>query len=93
MIKKMKIHQIFGPLYVTYDDIVTFVNRSSLKSDNSLIGLSIQPRVLLNYFLGFSKIDFDESDKEFLGIAILRYTVRLKKGKHYTRRICKDYIN
>jgi len=75
-------NQISGPLFLSYDDLIGFVNSSNYFSfKNSIIGLSIQPRILLNYFLAYSKIDFNEKDKEQLGIAILQYTVRIKQTK------------
>lgn len=64
-----------GPWYLTYDNLLSFINYSYLSKGNQ-IGYVIQPRILLNYLLAYSKITFDKNDIENVKIALLRFTAR-----------------
>lgn len=64
-----------GPWFLSYDNLVSFVNSTYIRTED-VFGYVIQPRVLLNYFLAYSKIHFDIEDKETVAIALLRFTAR-----------------
>jgi hypothetical protein len=63
-----------GPWLVTFDRLVTALNPYFQKE----LGLELvmQPRVALNYFLVYSKVAFNEADRDEVAEAILRYTAR-----------------
>ncbi len=69
-----------GPWFLTYDNLISFVNATYIRKDDEF-GYVIQPRALLNYFLAYSKIQFDVEDKETVAIALLRFTARSKGSK------------
>lgn len=68
-----------GPWFLSYDNLVSFVDTTYLKKDD-IFGYVIQPRALLNYFLAYSKIHFNIEDKETVAIALLRFTARSKSS-------------
>ena len=67
-----------GPWYLTYDSLISDLNDHYFRKTDEF-GNIIQPRILLNYFLAFSKIEYDEKDVENLAKALLKYTVRNPK--------------
>jgi hypothetical protein len=67
-----------GPWYLTYDSLLSDLNDHYFRK-NDEFGCVIQPRILLNYFLAFSKIEYDEKYIENLAKALLKYTVRNPK--------------
>jgi hypothetical protein len=67
--------KLLGPWFLTYDDLISFINQTQLRKDDD-IGYSIHPRILLNYLLAYSKLEFDTEDKEYVAMALLRYTAR-----------------
>jgi len=69
-----------GPWFLSYDSLVSDLNNHYFRKNNDF-GYVIQPRILLNYFLAFSKIQYDEKNIETLAKALLRYTVRNPKNQ------------
>jgi len=67
-----------GPWYLTYDSLLSDLNEHYFRK-NDEFGNIIQPRILLNYFLAFSKIEYDDKNVENLAKALLKYTVRNPK--------------
>jgi len=67
-----------GPWFLTYDYLVSDLNNHYFRKNDDF-GYVIQPRILLNYFLAFSKVDYNEKDLETLAKALLKYTVRNPK--------------
>jgi hypothetical protein len=67
--------KVLGPYYLTYDSLLSDLNGHYFRK-NDEFGNVIQPRILLNYFLAFSKIEYNETDIENLAKALLKYTVR-----------------
>ena len=67
-----------GPWYLTYDSLLSDLNDHHFRKDDEF-GNVIQPRILLNYFLAFSKISYNEKDIQKLAKALLKYTVRNPK--------------
>ena len=67
--------RVLGPWFLTYDDLISFVNQTQLRKNDN-IGYSIHPRILLNYFLAYSRLEFDNKDKEHVAMALLKYTAR-----------------
>ena len=67
--------KLLGPWFLTYDDLISFVNQTHLRKEDD-VGYSVHPRVLLNYFLAYSKLEFNSEDKEHVAMALLRYTAR-----------------
>lgn len=67
-----------GPWYLTYDSLLSDLNDHYFRKTDEF-GNIIQPRILLNYFLAFSKIEYDDEDIENLAKALLKYTVRNPK--------------
>lgn len=65
-----------GPWFLTYDSLLSFVNISHNYFDN--FGHVISPRMLINYILAYSKIEYTEEDKEEMAIAILKYSLKQK---------------
>lgn len=61
--------------FLTYDNLLSFINYSQLKEYDE-IGYVIQPKTFLNYLFAYSKIRFSDEDIEKVKIAILKYTVR-----------------
>ncbi|MCJ7422961.1 hypothetical protein MUP01_01655, partial [Candidatus Bathyarchaeota archaeon] len=61
--------------FLTYDNLLSFINYSQLKEYDE-IGYVIQPKTFLNYLFAYSKIRFNNEDIEKVKIAILKYTVR-----------------
>lgn len=71
---------VFGPWFLTFDSLLSFANMTyKLVCDN--LGYIIQPRQLLNYLLSFSRIEFDERDKEAVAFALLQFTVGSRKSQ------------
>jgi len=79
-----------GPWFLTFDSLLTYLNESNFRHNNDY-GYVIQPRILLNWLLIYSKIQFKEADKKLVAEAIIRFTVRNKEEKitliDYTRLI------
>jgi len=63
-----------GPLFLTFDNLLSGLNTSYFLKDDEF-GLLIQPRTLLNYLLIYSKIDFEDKEKEYVTQAIIKYTI------------------
>jgi len=71
---------VFGPWFLTFDSLLSLANMTyKLVCDN--LGYIIQPRQLLNYLLSFSRIEFDERDKESVAFALLQFTVGSRKSQ------------
>lgn len=71
---------LLGPWFLTYDNLLSNLNSYYFMQTDEY-GYVIQPRTLLNYYLAYSKIKFDEKDLEYLAMALLRYTARAKQSK------------
>lgn len=71
---------IIGPWFLTYDNLLSFINAANLKKDDQF-GYVIQPRILLNYLLIYSSIQFKEIDRESVAAAILRFTAQTKQSR------------
>lgn len=67
--------KLLGPWFLTYDDLISYINQTNLRKDDN-VGYSIHPRILLNYFLAYSKLEFNTEDKEHVALALLKYTTR-----------------
>lgn len=72
--------KIGGPWFLTFDNLLTITNAAYSASSRNL-GFTILPRTLLNYLLIYSKILFDEKDKEEMAEAIIKFTVRTPDPK------------
>ena len=79
-----------GPWFLTFDSLLTFLNETNFRQKNDY-GYVIQPRILLNWLLIYSKIQFDDEDKKLVAEAIIRFTARNRGNKitlpDYTRLI------
>ncbi len=63
------------PWFLTYDNLLTALDATYYKKDE--IGIVMQPRALLNYYLAFSKLGYKNSDLLDVGEAIIKYTIRV----------------
>ena len=79
-----------GPWFLTFDSLLTYLNETNFRQQNDY-GYVIQPRILLNWLLIFSKIQFDDEDKKLVAEAIIKFTARSRENKitlpDYTRLI------
>jgi len=75
-----------GPWFLTYDRLVLNLNNRKFRKFDDL-GFIMQPRILLNYFLAYSKFDFNDGNMANIAIALLRYTAR----PGYTKLTLKEY--
>jgi len=76
--KSLKTYDLFGklgPWFLTYDSLLSDLNNHCFRKYDEF-GYVIQPRIILNYFLAFKKIDYNEKDIESIANALLKYTVR-----------------
>lgn len=69
-----------GPIFVSFDNILAYINLTNLQKKDDY-GYVIPPRILLNYFLAYSTIEFDKKDREHVAIAILQYTAPIQQFK------------
>lgn len=65
---------IFGPWFITYDNTVAKVD-GLYQAFHHKEKMVIQPRSLLNYFMLYSKLGFNDKDKKEVYEAIIRYTL------------------
>lgn len=72
--KKENDESPLGPWFVTFDNHVATADEFYQKKFGHA-GLVIQPRSLLNYFIAFSKIEFDDDDKKHVIESILKYSL------------------
>lgn len=72
--------KIGGPWFLTFDNLLTITN-AAYSARSRDFGFTIQPRTLLNYLLIYTKILFDEKDKEEMAEAIIKFTVRTPDPK------------
>lgn len=77
-----------GPLFVTYDNLLTYINATNLAQYSNLpenkkgdIGFVIQPIVLLNYYITYSRPQIISLNHNEVAKAILQYTARLKSSR------------
>lgn len=63
-----------GPLFLTFDNLLSGLNTSYF-SESDEVGLLIQPRTLLNYLLIYSKIDFEEEERDNIAQAIIKFMI------------------
>jgi predicted nucleic acid-binding protein len=75
-----------GPWFLTYDRLLLNLNNRKFRKLDD-IGFIMQPRILLNYFLAYSKFDYNEEDMTNIAIALLRYTAR----PGYSKLTVKEY--
>jgi hypothetical protein len=76
--KNLKTYELvgkLGPWFLTYDSLLSDLNNHYFRKYDEF-GYVIQPRIVLNYFLAFMKIDYNEKDIESIASALLKYTVR-----------------
>jgi len=78
--------QRMGPWFLTYDRLLLNLNNRKFRKVDDL-GYIMQPRILLNYFLAYSKFDYDDANMTDIAIALLRYTAR----PGYTKLTLKEY--
>lgn len=66
---------LIGAWFLTYDNLISTLDNVYFRRRND-IGLTIQPRQLLNYFLVYSRVLFDEHDQDAVAEAIIKFTAR-----------------
>lgn len=64
-----------GPWFLSYDNLLADLNWHYFRK-NDEFGYVVQPRILLNYLMVYSKLDFKDEDYDTIAIALLHYTVR-----------------
>jgi len=67
-----------GPIFVSFDNILSYINLTNLQKKDDY-GYVIPPRILLNYFLAYSTIEFDKKDREHVAIALLQYAAPIQQ--------------
>lgn len=72
---KLSMNKKLGPWLLTYDSLLPYINLNpSMKFDD--FGLVMQPRILLNYLLAYSKIKFNEEDRGEVAFALITLTTK-----------------
>lgn len=83
---------LLGPIFITFDNILAYINLTNFQQ-NEDYGYVIPPRILLNYFLAYSTIEFDKKDREQVAIAIIQYAAPIQQFKisldEYSRLIAE----
>lgn len=74
---KITTNKKLGPWFLTYDNLLSYLNFNSIMNDDDL-GLVIQPRILLNYLLAYSKIEFNDEDRADVAVALITLTTKTK---------------
>jgi len=69
-----------GPWFLTFDSMLNITN-AAYNARSGDFGFTILPRTLLNYFLIYSRISFDEKDEEEMAEAIIKFTIRTPDPK------------
>lgn len=67
--------KLVGPWFLTFDNLLSTLSAAYSGREGGF-GFVLQPRTLLNYLLIYSKIQFDEQEKEEVAEAIIRFTAR-----------------
>lgn len=75
---KSSISKKLGPWFLTYDNLLSHLNSNSFISDDDF-GLVMQPRNLLNYLLVYSKVKFNNDDREEVAVALITLTTKSQK--------------
>ena len=70
-----------GPWFLTFDNLVFTVSELNINRDLQKFGYAMQPRTWLNYLLTFSKMDFNEEDKNAVAEAVIIFTARTQSTK------------
>jgi len=78
--------QKMGPWFLTFDRLLLNLNNNKFRKLDDL-GYIMQPRILLNYFLAYSKFEYNDENINMIAIALLRYTAR----PGYTELTLKEY--
>ncbi|TAJ43634.1 hypothetical protein [Methanofollis fontis] len=72
--------EIFGPWFITFDNLLAIVDGLYQRHNNKL-GLVLQPRSLLNYFIAYTGVEFDTEDQQMVSEAILKYSMTTTRSK------------
>jgi hypothetical protein len=71
---------LLGPVFISFDNILAYINLTNLQKKDDY-GYVIPPRILINYFLAYSTLEFDEKDREYVALALLQYAAPIQQIK------------